>query len=343
MDKLNIWIDVASAPQVQLYRPIMKEFERQGHKVFFTARDFLETVALAKLYQLPFTVIGQHGGETLIGKTLAIARRTWLLIQFIRHHQIHIALGHNSHAQSLAAGFMLLPLVIMTDYEHQPAHYLSLRFAKRVLVPQSVLVTDLQRFGIPLKRVERYDGIKEDIYLSDFEPDADFRQSWNISEDKIFVVMRPPATMSAYHQFENPLFDTLLSWLSKQEKVYIMVFPRTHEQATAITALGLENIFIPPSVIDGRQAIYAADLVIGAGGTMTREATVLGTPSYSLFAGSMGGVDKWLIEQKRLVHLRSEADIPQIKLQKKNPGNLQTFGKPHLIQEIVETILSAGR
>lgn len=343
MDKLNIWIDVASAPQVQLYRPIMKEFEHRGHKVFLTARDFLETVALAKLYQLPLTVIGEHGGKTLVGKTLAIARRTWLLTQFTRKHKIHIALGHNSHAQSLASGFRHIPLVIMTDYEHQPAHYLSLRFAKRVLVPQSVSVTDLQQFGIPLKRVERYDGIKEDIYLSDFEPSPGFRQNWNISEDQIFVVMRPPATMSAYHQFENPLFDTILSWLGKQEGVYIMVFPRTREQTSAIIALGLENIFIPPGVIDGRQAIYAADLVIGAGGTMTREATVLGTPSYSLFAGSMGGVDKWLIEQKRLVHLHSEAHIPQIKLQKKEIGNLSTFGKPQLIQEIVEAILSVVR
>ena len=40
-----------------------------------------------------------------------------------------------------------------------------------------------------------------------------------------------------------------------------------------------------------------ADLVVSAGGTMNREAVVLGTPVYTTFAGRLGGVDERLIAE----------------------------------------------
>ncbi len=42
------------------------------------------------------------------------------------------------------------------------------------------------------------------------------------------------------------------------------------------------------------------DLVIGGGGTMTREAAVLGVPAYTYFAGKWGAVDQYLSDQHRL-------------------------------------------
>ena len=44
-----------------------------------------------------------------------------------------------------------------------------------------------------------------------------------------------------------------------------------------------------PSLLAG------ADLVVTAGGTMNREAVVLGTPVYTTFAGRLGGVDERLV------------------------------------------------
>ena len=43
--------------------------------------------------------------------------------------------------------------------------------------------------------------------------------------------------------------------------------------------------------------MYAADLVIGAGGTMTREAALLGVPTFSVFAGKSPAVDRALEAQ----------------------------------------------
>jgi predicted glycosyltransferase len=66
----------------------------------------------------------------------------------------------------------------------------------------------------------------------------------------------------------------------------------------------LPNVFIPREIVDGPQLVYWSDLVAGAGGTMNREATVLGTPVYSQF--------QLIFRPSRCV--RSSSQMP-------NPGN----------------------
>jgi predicted glycosyltransferase len=53
--------------------------------------------------------------------------------------------------------------------------------------------------------------------------------------------------------------------------------------------------------------MYEADLVLGAGGTMTREAALLGVPTLSLFAGPPPGVDRSL-EQHGALRRITEVD-----------------------------------
>jgi hypothetical protein len=55
--------------------------------------------------------------------------------------------------------------------------------------------------------------------------------------------------------------------------------------------------------------VWAADAVISAGGTMNREAAVLGVPTWTTFAGQLGAVDRWLIEQGRLRVLERAEDL----------------------------------
>ena len=62
---------------------------------------------------------------------------------------------------------------------------------------------------------------------------------------------------------------------------------------------------MPERAIDAQSLIAFADLVVGAGGTMNREAVALGTPVYTIFSGEMGAVDERLIAEGRLRELAS--------------------------------------
>ncbi len=72
---------------------------------------------------------------------------------------------------------------------------------------------------------------------------------------------------------------------------------------------GLPALVVPEHAVDGHSLLAGADLVVSAGGTMNREAVVLGTPVYTTFAGRLGGVDERLIAEGRLRPLERAADL----------------------------------
>ena len=55
-----------------------------------------------------------------------------------------------------------------------------------------------------------------------------------------------------------------------------------------------------------------SDAVLSGGGTMAREAAIMGTPAYSLFAGKPGAVDAALERDGKLTILRKISEIENL-------------------------------
>lgn len=104
--------------------------------------------------------------------------------------------------------------------------------------------------------------------------------------------------------------------------------------------MGLSNVLIPKCVLDGPNMIFHSDLVAGAGGTMNREATVLGTPVYTLFKGRLGSEDQHLIRSGKMVKIEDRTEIPKIKLCKKQKTTSFSWRrKQELVNDVVDKIL----
>jgi predicted glycosyltransferase len=86
------------------------------------------------------------------------------------------------------------------------------------------------------------------------------------------------------------------------------VLARTDEQRVAVRGLALGAI-VPDRAVDGRSLVAFADLLVSAGGTMNREAAVLGTPVWSIFEGKLGAVDEMLAREGRLRFLSSPEQL----------------------------------
>lgn len=318
---VRIWIDLANSPHVPIFAPIVAELRARGHAVDLTARDFAQTVPLARrAFGDGVNVVGGHGGDGMRGKVGAIAGRAVALARTPEARRADMALSFCSHAQNLAARMRRLPALTMMDYEGQPANHLSFRCARRVLVPAAFPEADLRRCGARAAKVRRFPGLKEEIYIAGRAPDpAD--AGIEVPHDRIVVVLRPPATMAAYHRFENPLFDAVLERVAATPDALGLILPRTADQAAR-----LEERLLPGSlrvvreVPDGLALLAAADLAVGAGGTMNREAAVLGVPAYTVFAGRPAAVDAALIADGRLVQVRTEADLDRIAVRRRNGG-----------------------
>ena len=108
---------------------------------------------------------------------------------------------------------------------------------------------------------------------------------------------------------ENELLPRLLRHLSETERAQTVVLARTPEQRQAVNALGLERVIVPERAVDGSSLVAFADALVSAGGTMNREAAVLGTPVWSMFEGRMGAVDEQLAREGRLRFLTDPAEV----------------------------------
>lgn len=337
---MRIWIDLANSPHVPFFRALVPEFVARGHQVEITARDFAQTVELATNAGMLPVVIGGHGGKRLSGKAGNLLGRAGALAKWVRGRGIDLAVSHNSYAQIAAAAALGIKSATLMDYEHQPANHLAFRLASRVIVPRAFPAAELRRYGGGTKKVRRYKGTKEDVYLADFVPDPSFPEtlrSLEVTAEDILVLVRPPANEALYHRFENELFDELLTRLGTAPGVKVMLLARTEAQKAEYAARGWSNLVLPRKALDGANLIAASDLVISAGGTMNREAAALGVPAASIYAGKWAAIDEELVREDRLLRINSREDVASLKIAKKEPARPRKA--THVREEIVRLIL----
>lgn len=318
---MNIWIDLANSPHVLFFRPIIQELEARGHNVFVTHRDFAQTSRLCHVFNIQSECIGEHGGQGVWRKICNITNRALQLRKIAKGQKFHLAVSHNSYAHAIAAKTLSLPYITIMDYEYQPANHINFRLADKILVPFAFKLADIRKYGATSKKLIKYPGLKEEVYLWQFQPRQDF---WHaefpeLDPSKVMCTVRPPATMAAYHNFENPLFYELLAYFITQQDLQLVVFPRTPEQREEL-GRAFSELYLAEKSVDGAQLIANSDIIISAGGTMNREAAALGTPAYTIYAGKIGSVDKFLMKEEKVVLIDSKDDFEKISIKKKNSG-----------------------
>jgi predicted glycosyltransferase len=298
---MKVWIDFTASAHPLVFRPLVKLLQEQGHEVEITAREYAQTLQLIESHGMTATVIGHHGGRSAFGKARQMRTRMKSLRKWAKPRGFDLALAHGSHELTMTARRLGIPSSTTFDYEWAwLQHQLGCRAATRVVVPESIPPERLKSYGAVPPKLQQYPGLKEEYYLSDFEPDEAVLRDWSIDPAKVLVVLRPPPDVSLYHRHSNPLFPMTLEHLGRLENVHAFVIPRTEEQTAYVKSLDLPSVIVPERSVDAQSLIAFSDLVVSAGGTMNREAAALGVPVYTTYGGRLGGVDEQLIRDGRL-------------------------------------------
>jgi predicted glycosyltransferase len=197
----------------------------------------------------------------------------------------------------------------MFDYEWaRLQHGLNCRLATRVLVPDAIPAERLEPYGARPPKLVQYPGLKEEYYLGDFEPDESVLGELGLDPSGVIAVVRTAPSYALYlGGSENELLPRVLRRLLDEE-AQVVVLARTDDQRRALRELD-GSLIVPEHAVDGRSLAGLADLVVSAGGTMIREAAVLGTPVWSIFEGRLGAVDELLIAEGRVHFLRDPAQL----------------------------------
>jgi predicted glycosyltransferase len=334
---MKVWIDLANSPHPLVFAPVARRLERDGHEVLITARDNAQTVELALERWPDIEVIGGESPKGKPAKLAAIGRRVAGLRRWALGVRPDVALSHNSYAQIVAARGVRVPAVTAMDFEHQPANHVAFRLAKVVLLPEVLPRDAVRRQGALPRKVTIYEGLKEELYIGDFEPDPAIVSKIGLeARPKILVVVRTPPTRAVYHGFANPLFEQALRTICSQEDLVCVALTRHAEQTAAIESLQLRNCLVPHTAIDSRSLMYEADVMIGAGGTMTREAALMGIPTWTMFAGATPAVDMWLERQGMLARLSSAEQLARLETRSHRPRTPSQFRER---AEAIETVV----
>ena len=298
---MKVWIDMTASAHPLVFRPLVALLRARGHEVEITARDYAQTLQLIEQHDMSATVIGHHGGRSRLGKARQMSARLRALRSWARDRKFDLALAHGSHELTITARRLGIPSSTTFDYEWAwLQHQLGCRAATKVVVPESIPVDRLARYGATPPKLLQYPGLKEEYYLADFEPDPSILDGFGIDLKRVLVVLRPPPDVSLYHRHSNPLFPQTLNHLGSLDSVHAFVLPRTEEQRDYVRALRLPSVIVPERAVDAQSLIALSDLVVSAGGTMNREAAALGVPVYTTYGGRLGGVDEELIREGRL-------------------------------------------
>ena len=329
---------MTASAHVLVFRPLIQLLRERGDEVEITARHYAQTLELLELHGLEATVVGRHGGRSRLGKARSLFSRLHALRRWGRARNFDLALAHGSHELTLSARRLGIPSATTHDYEFATLqHHLGMRAATKVVVPDSIPEDRLARFGVRPPKLLRYPGLKEEYYLSDFEPDPGVLERLQVDRARVLVVLRPPPDVSLYHRHSNPLFPQTLDYLGSLETVHAVVLPRTDPQRAYVRGLALPSVIVPDGAVDAQSLIAFADVVVSAGGTMNREAAALGVPVYTTYGGRLGGVDEELIREGRLKPL---TDPRALELRKRDGDNKERIRRdPALMLDLLLTAL----
>jgi predicted glycosyltransferase len=261
--------------------------------------------------------------KTTAGKLISVFDRAFQLARLVKRleKKPRIAVSHGSRSQALASYLLGIPAVSLDDYEYS-SRIFNL-FVQKILTPYAIAK---EGWGFFSGKVQHYPSLKEELYLwngGNLQSDC----SAYLQRDKVNILFRPASRFSHYStELSENLQREIIERITLQHNSHVILFPRDPEQGKKIEECfqgSNVSITIPPQIFNGPALIAQSDIVICGGGTMSREASVLGTPSYSFFGGVIGGVDHHLINTGKLVLLRDSESIAKIHFDKKqNPANI---------------------
>jgi len=321
----------------------MLEDLARAHEFIVTARPLANTVQLLKLHGIKHTVVGKHYGAGRLAKAYGYPVRVGQLWNFLKDKKIDVAVSQSSFHSPVVARLLGVRSIYMNDNEHALGNIPSFLAASTILVPECLSPENMRRQFAAPRKVRRYPGVKEGIYLHRL--DHVLAQSRKVPGGKRrrSVYIRPEPWTAQYYRGRINFLDDLL--LGLKDEVDVTLLPRGKEQAKHYAQRRFGGIRVIATALDIAEIAPDCDLFIGAGGTMTREMAVLGIPTISVYQDELVDVDRYLLAQKTFLHRRdltaTEA-LQYLEQSERRPPNRDLLQKGRRAYDMIKSAIVDG-
>lgn len=289
-----------------LFMNLAERLEERGHQVFKATRRYREVLELLRLKGVEATVVGEHGGEALADKLKKSASRTLELAALLEGVDPDVSVTFSSPEMARASFGLRVPHVCINDSPHAEAvARLTVPLSDKLLTPWIIPKSAWTKYGIPIQSIVQYRALDPWIWLKDFKPDARILKALGLDRSRPVLTFRPEESFAAYlldkARDEISITDAMGGLLHAREDLQIVALPRYEEQIDALQARFRGRIIVPTTVIDGPSLLHYTSVFVGAGGTMSAEAAILGVPTISCYPGEPFLIEKYLMRKKLVI------------------------------------------
>jgi predicted glycosyltransferase len=296
---MRIWFDISNSPQVLMFKDLIEDLKLKGHEILITSRPLANTIELLNQNNIQHTPIGIHYGKSALKKLFGYPIRIYHLWKFLKGKKIDLAVSQSSFHSPIVAYILGIPSIYTNDNEHALGNIPAFLFANRIFVPESFVFSKVGLLSFIQKKVKRYPGIKEGIYLwRNSEKVNQKKERKGVDIQRIYV--RPEPSTAQYYSGGTNFLD---QFLNQAKSLYpITLLPRNTEQVQHYLSENFQGIKVAIQPLSFQEITSDCLLFIGAGGSMTREMAMVGIPTISVYQDDLLEVDKLLISTKKMLH-----------------------------------------
>lgn len=261
---MRVWYDAGTGKQVRYAAAIGKRL-RKKYKYIFTTREHPDTVALARLIGEEPLVVGSYNPASLNTRLKESAERILDFLEMFKDNLPDAAVAHQSVELCSTAFGLGIPIILTADTPYAYAvNRLTIPLAHTLVVSEALPRGFAKSFCA--RNVVTFRGVDEVAWIKGLKPTP------IEGLKRPFIVVRQMETKAAYAANKADVSDALLQKLSKLGSVHYLNRYNPNGQSYRIK----------PVFEDSVNLVANADLVVNYGGTIAREAALLGVPSIAI-------------------------------------------------------------
>jgi len=265
---MRILIDILHPAHVHFFKYAIKEFKKQGHEVYVTARNIEVAHSLLRFYKIPFISTGNIG-KTPIELLKELFIRNRIIGKIIREKKIDILLGISGISIAIMGKLYKKPVIVFSDTEvNGISNKIAFPLASKIITP-IYFEKDLGKKHI------RYNGFQEYTYLNPkyFKPKPEIPKKYGLTPYN-FTICRFSAWKASHDLSHYGISDKMkIKIVNELQKYGDVIISAEGHVPNEITPFLFKAE--PHELLD---LLAFAKLIVSDTSTVTTEGALLGVP-----------------------------------------------------------------
>jgi predicted glycosyltransferase len=240
---------------------IAQRLRKYGHDVILTTREHPDTMNVMKMLGEHAETVGKYDPASLATRLGASIARELQFYEKFKDDKPQVAISHGSVELSRIAFGLGMQSICTGDTTYTKANSLIVPLADTLIISKAIPKKIYRRYGA--KKIVQFDGVDEVAWVQPFKGEESERYEHPL------IVVRQSEFKASYMSGTDVTVDIARQLTSLGN---VLLLPRYKKEK-------IEGLTVPDEFVDSLSLVREADLVVGVGGTISREAALQGTPS----------------------------------------------------------------